>query len=220
MRAVVATSLVLLFAAPALAQGNRNLSPEWESLFNGKDLAGWTEIGHEKWVVEDGAIYGEGITEEYGYLATDKTYRDFHLSLRFKCEASGNSGVYLMSTYEVQILDSYNNDTYPDGQAAAIYGRKPPMVNASKLPGEWQTYDIIFHRPIFEGEKVVREATFTVFHNGVLVHDNFATPGGTNWVDKHTVADYEPHPDKLPLMLQDHDNPVRFRNIWLVELED
>ena len=100
MRAVVAPALVLLFTTSAFAQRNQSLVPEWESLFNGRDLAGWTEVGNEKWVVEDGAIYGEGITEEYGYLATEKTYRDFHLSLRFKCEASGNSGVYLHTEFE------------------------------------------------------------------------------------------------------------------------
>ena len=100
MRSLVATAFVLLLATAASAQGREPLAPEWESLFNGQDLTGWEKIGNEKWVVEDGAIYGEGITEEYGYLATEKSYRDFHLSLRFKCEADGNSGVYLHTAFE------------------------------------------------------------------------------------------------------------------------
>ena len=132
----------------------------------------------------------------------------------------GNSGVFLMSTYEVQILDSYENPIYPDGQCAALYGRTVPLVNACRKPGEWQSYDIFFHRPIFNGEKVVRKATFTVLHNGILVHDYVELEGGTNWRGEHMVAEYEPHEDKLPIMLQDHRNPVRFRNIWIRELAD
>jgi len=117
----------------------------------------------------------------------------------------------------VQVLDSYTNDTYPDGQAGAIYGQKPPMVNACRGPGQWQSYDIIFHRPIFDRKKVVRPATITVLHNGVLIQDHWVIKGAT----EHKVrAKYRPHPDKMPLMLQDHGNPVRFRNIWIRELPD
>jgi hypothetical protein len=100
MRFSFAVIFALLCTNAAVAQRPRNLGPEWESLFNGKDLSGWKEIGHEKWVVEDSAIYGEGVTNEYGYLATEKKYKDFHLFLRFKCEASGNSGVYLHTEFE------------------------------------------------------------------------------------------------------------------------
>ena len=125
-----------------------------------------------------------------------------------------------MSTYEVQILDSYNNPTYPDGQCSALYGRNVPLVNACRQPGQWQSYDIIFHRPRFEGNKVERKATFTVIHNGVLVHDHVELQGGTGWIDENTISNYSPHEDKLPLMLQDHNNPVRFRNIWIRELSD
>ena len=195
-------------------------------LFDGTDLSHWVSRsgGPAQWIVKEGYVE----VTKTGEIKTKKEFGSCHLHVEWatpaevkgKGQGRGNSGVFLMSNYEVQILDSYNNDTYPDGQAAAIYGRKPPMVNASRPPGEWQTYDIVFHRPVFEDSTVVRPATFTVFHNGVLVHDHFESPGGTWWVDEHTVTEYEPHADKLPLMLQDHDNPIRFRNIWLVELEE
>ena len=125
-----------------------------------------------------------------------------------------------MGMYEIQVLDSYDNMTYPDGQAGALYGRKPPLVNASRKPGEWQTYDIVFHRPIFEDGEVVKRATFTVFHNGILVQDSYELSGGTGWRGPHAISHYEPHDDKGPLALQDHGNPVLFRNIWIRELED
>jgi hypothetical protein len=126
-----------------------------------------------------------------------------------------------MGLYEVQILDSFENPTYPDGQAGALYGRKKPLVNASRKPGEWQSYDIIFHRPIFDEEgQPVRKATFTVLHNGVLVQDHVFLSGGTGWRGPHAMTDYQAHPDALPLRLQDHGNPVRFRNIWVRPLAD
>jgi hypothetical protein len=195
-------------------------------LFDGTDLSEWVNDDGEltEWVLKRGYFR----SNQTGDIVTKKKFGSCHLHVEWatpskvegKGQGRGNSGVFLMANYEVQVLDSYNNDTYPDGQAGAIYGRSAPLVNASRPPGEWQTYDIIFHRPIFKGDKVVRKATFTVFHNGVLVQDHFESPGGTHWINKHTVSDYEPHPDKLPLLLQDHDNPIRFRNIWLVELDD
>jgi 3-keto-disaccharide hydrolase len=123
-----------------------------------------------------------------------------------------------MGKYEVQVLDSYENKTYPDGQAAAIYGQYPPLVNASRPPGQWQSYDIVFRRPRFDGSgKLVSPARLTVLHNGVLVQDNRELSGPT----AHKARPpYEAHPDKLPLSLQDHGNPVRFRNIWIRELGD
>ncbi|MCP4726537.1 MAG: DUF1080 domain-containing protein, partial [bacterium] len=132
-------------------------------------------------------------------------------------QGRGNSGVYLMGLYEIQVLDSYDNPTYPPGMAASVYGQNPPLVNASRRPGEWQSYDIIFHRPVFKDGKVLRPAVVTVFHNGVLVHDHFECIGPTVYKKepKYTV-----HADKLPLSLQDHSNPVRFRNIWIRELPD
>jgi hypothetical protein len=122
-----------------------------------------------------------------------------------------------MSHYEIQVLDSYQNETYADGQAAAIYGQTPPLVNACRPPGAWQTYDIVFHRPVFGPDgSVVQRARFTAFHNGVLVHDNDVVTG---WTAHNRVATYQPHPDRLPLLLQDHAHPVRYRNIWVRELQ-
>ena len=125
-----------------------------------------------------------------------------------------------MGRYEVQVLDSFENKTYPDGQAGALYGRSKPLVNACRKPGDWQTYDIVFHRPVFEGENVVKRATFTVFHNGVLIQDHVELSGDTNWRGPHAVWPYTPHGDKGPIALQDHGNPVIFRNIWIRELKD
>jgi hypothetical protein len=127
----------------------------------------------------------------------------------------GNSGIFFMGRYEVQILDSYHNQTYFHGQAGAIYKQHAPLINVCKPPGEWQTYDIIFHAPRFEGETMVQPATFTVLQNGVLVQDHTEVLGTTVHVGMPT---YTPHPDKLPLMLQDHLVPVRFRNLWIREL--
>ncbi len=196
-------------------------------LFDGKDLSQWVseDGGPAKWKVEN--EYME-VVGETGSIRTKKAFGDCHLYIEWATPARvrgsgqdrGNSGVFLMSTYELQILDSYNNKTYADGQAAALYGRKPPSVNACRPPGQWQSFDIIFHRPIFKDGQVRRRATFTVLHNGVLVHDHYELPGGTWWRGPHAVSEYEEHPDKLPLMLQDHGNPVRFRNIWLVELSE
>jgi len=127
----------------------------------------------------------------------------------------GNSGVIIMDQYEVQVLDSYNNLTYADGQAGAVYGQYPPQVNASRPPGEWQTYDIIFHGPRFAADgTLTRKAHVTVIQNGVLVQDNVEIEGITAM--DHTA--YKPVPEKLPLHLQDHHNPVRYRNIWVREL--
>jgi hypothetical protein len=117
-----------------------------------------------------------------------------------------------MSRYEVQVLDSHQNATYADGQAAALYGQHPPLVNASRQPGQWQTYDMVFRRPRFgKGGAVTSPAVLTVFHNGVLVQDRAELWGPTDWLE---YTPYSPHPDALPLMLQDHDRPVRYRNIW------
>lgn len=128
----------------------------------------------------------------------------------------GNSGVFLMGRYEVQVLDSYGSLTYPDGQAAAIYGQYPPLVNASRPPGAWQTYDIVFHRPRFDAAgKLLEPAVVTVFHNGVLVQDGVVLTGPTA---PQSRPPYEAHPDKLPITLQDHGHPVRYRNIWVREL--
>jgi hypothetical protein len=128
----------------------------------------------------------------------------------------GNSGVFFMGRYEVQILDSYKNVTYPDGQAASLYGQHPPLVNASRPPGHWQTYDILFHRPRFDDNGVLlAPARVTVFHNGVLAQNDAVMTGATRHQQKAT---YSAHANELPIMLQEHGAPVRFRNIWVRKL--
>jgi len=126
--------------------------------------------------------------------------------------------VFLMTHYEIQVLDSYRNETYADGQAGAVYGQTPPLVNASRPPGQWQTYDILFHRPRFASDGTVRDsARVTVLHNGVLVQDNTVITG---WTVHAARARYQPHPDRLPLFLQDHGNPTRYRDIWVREVKE
>jgi hypothetical protein len=130
----------------------------------------------------------------------------------------GNSGVFLAALYEVQIVDSVHSKIYADGQAAAMYGQYPPLVNAGRVPGLWQTYDIVFHDARFDKDgKLLRPAIITVFHNGVLVQDHVELTGPTA---HHQRPPYQPHPERMPLRLQDHNYKVRFRNIWIRELRD
>ncbi len=215
---------------PVVTPGTDSTQPPSDAvvLFDGISLDAWTstEAGEEtRWIIRDGALMP---TPHSGMIQSRQEFGSCQLHLEWATPAKvegagqgrGNSGVFLMGQYEIQILDSYENSTYPDGQAAALYGRQKPLVNACRKPGEWQTYDIIFHRPEFRDGKVVKRATFTVLHNGVLVHDHVELSGGTGWRGGHAVSHYEPHGDKGPLQLQDHGNPVRFRNIWVRELED
>jgi hypothetical protein len=176
--------------------------------------------------VVDGALE---CVKKAGYIQTKQKFGSCQVHLEWASPAKvegdgqgrGNSGVFLMSYYEVQILDNYENTTYADGQAGALYGRKKPLVNVCRKPGEWQSYDIIFHRPLFDtAGKITRRATFTVLHNGVLIQDHTILSGGTGWNGPHAASEYQAHPDKLPFTMQDHGNPVRFRNIWLRELND
>jgi hypothetical protein len=164
-----------------------------------------------------------------GYIQSKQQFGSCQLHIEFATpgepqgtgQGRGNSGVFLMGQYEIQVLDSFDNVTYPDGQCGALYGRKKPLVNASRGPGEWQTYDITFHRPIFDEDgKVTRKAKFHVIHNGVVIHDNVELSGGTGWAGPHCATEYVKHADKGSLQMQDHGNPVRFRNIWIKEIED
>jgi len=199
-------------------------------LFDGseKSLKNWTDTkgGVTKWALVDGALES---VEKAGYIQSKGEFGSCQLHVEWATpkkvkgsgQGRGNSGVFLMGQYELQVLDSYNNITYPDGQAGALYGRSKPLVNASRAPGEWQSYDIVFHRPHFDAEgKVTRRATFTVFHNGVLIQDHVALTGGTGWQGPDAVSEYQAHGDKGPIQLQDHGNPVRYRNIWVRELAD
>ena len=197
-------------------------------LFDGKDLANWADDkgAPSKWVIRDG--YMESV-KGAGYARTKQQFGSCQVHVEFATpsvvsgtgQGRGNSGVFLQGMYEVQVLDSYENKTYPDGQCGALYGRAVPLVNACCKPGQWQTYDIIYHRPLFDqAGKVTKKAVFTVLQNGVLIQDGVELQGGTGWNGPHAVTDYVPHGDKGPLMLQDHNNPVRYRNIWIRELKD
>lgn len=200
-------------------------------LFDGSEKAlteNWTDTkgNPSGWKVVDGALESVKMA---GYIQTKEKFGSCQLHVEWATptkvegdgQGRGNSGVFLMNTYEVQVLDNYENVTYADGQAGAIYGRQKPLVNACRKPGEWQTYDIVFHRPLFDAAgKVTRRATFTVLHNGVLVQDHTVMSGGTGWMGPHAASEYQAHPDKLPFAMQDHGNPVRFRNVWIRELKD
>jgi len=194
-------------------------------LFDGKDLSQWrSQDGTPaKWLVRDG--YAE-VAAGTGPIITRRDFGSMQLHIEWATptppkgegQERGNSGVFLMTHYEIQVLDSYHNETYADGQAGAVYGQTPPLVNASRPPGQWQTYDIIFHRPRFGPDgRVLRPARVTVLHNGVLVQDNTEITGRTV---HGAVAHYAPHADRLPLGLQDHENPVRYRDIWIRELPE
>ena len=196
-------------------------------LFDGTSLDAW-EGG--PWVLRDGTMeVAARVEDESGKkpardLKTKQSFGDIQLHLEWRVpsevtgegQGRGNSGVFLMDRYEVQILDSHENVTYADGSAGAIYGARPPLVNASRGPGEWQTYDIIWRAPRFDGDRLTRPAMVTVLHNGILIHDHYILQGMT--VHKKAAV-YTPHEPTGPIRLQDHGNPIRFRNIWVRPLE-
>lgn len=192
-------------------------------LFDGKDLSHWTsESGKDPgWTVENGYMQ---VGSKEGIMTKDQI-GDCQLHIEWAAptppkgdgQGRGNSGVIFFGRYEIQVLDSYHAPTYPDGQASAIYGSYPPLVNATRKPGEWQAYDIIFTVPRFEGDKLVKPGYFTVLHNGVVVHNHAELLGTTN---HKTLPVYSAHPPQGALHLQNHGNPVRYRNIWYRELKD
>lgn len=192
-------------------------------LFDGHDLSHWQmkDGSAPKWQLGSGYFQ---VVPGSGYLYTREAFGDCQLHVEFAepdppkgdDQNRGNSGVFLHGLYEVQVLDSYRSPTYPDGEAAAVYGQFPPLVNASRAPGVWQSYDIIFHGPRFDAAgHLTRPARMTVLHDGVLVQDDVELTGPTA---HHQRPPYTAEPDKLPLALQDHGDPVRFRNIWIREL--
>jgi hypothetical protein len=214
---------------PVITPGEQNLPHGAPSdavvLFDGTDLSAWRSAdgGPSKWVAKDG--YMESVPGS-GYVYSRQSFGDVQLHVEWATptpaegtgQGRGNSGVYLMGLYEVQVLDSYENITYADGQAGALYGQYPPLVNASRPPGEWQSFDIVFRRPRFDRDgNLERPARMTVLHNGVVVQDAAELWGPTLWLQH---GPYRAHPDKLPISLQDHGNPVRYRNIWLRELHE
>lgn len=209
----------IVWPEPKVVEPGVNGSPPSDALvlFDGTDLSKWT--GGSAWIVKDG--YMESHKHD---LTTKERFGDCQLHIEFATPAKvesggqgrGNSGVFLADRYEVQILDSYGNKTYFDGMCASIYKQSPPMVNACRKPGEWQTYDIAFTAPRFHRDGAVeRPGYITLFHNGVCVLNHFELQGSTAW-DKPPI--YEKHALKTPIHLQNHGNPVRFRNIWVREL--
>lgn len=194
-------------------------------LFNGTDLSQWCTMTGDKpkWKVKGNFMETVAGT---GQIRTWQAFGDCQLHVEWATpnpphgtgQGRGNSGVFLMGQYEVQVLDSYKSDTYADGQASAIYGQYPPLVNVCRAPGQWQTYDIIFSRPHFDDDgKLIKPAFITVIQNGVVTQNHVKILGPTNWQNS---LPYEKHPPKLFLALQDHANPVRYRNIWIRELPE
>ncbi len=234
----VATLLVL----PTLAQQNK-MKPEetevWEPeprmvttapdkapsdaivLFDGTSLDQWVSgsdgSSPAEWEVADGAVT---VLRGKGEIRTKQEFSDYQLHIEWKSptviegegQGRGNSGVFMQGRYEVQVLDSYNNRTYSNGQAASLYKQRIPLVNATKPPGEWQTYDIIWTAPRFNADgMLISKARVTVLHNGVLVQNNVELDGPTEYIG---IPKYKAH-GPGPIILQDHGNPVSFRNIWI-----
>jgi hypothetical protein len=187
-------------------------------LFDGRDISGWIHLDGRpaEWKVENG--YME-VMAKTGNIKSKQEFGDCQMHIEWavpekaegESQGRGNSGVFMMEIYEIQVLDSYNNITYADGSAASIYGQYPPMANACRKPGEWQSYDVVWIAPRFEGERLISQAVITLFHNGILVHHCRKLIGPTT---HRQVLVYKPHPLSGPLMLQDHGHPVRYRNIW------
>lgn len=234
-------TIATCFAQPAPRNGDPKLTEYWDPpvriiapgktnadapsdaivLFDGKDVSKWKsqkDGGDVKWKIEDGALVVAGGT---GNIETKQGFGDCQLHIEWRTPAEvkgnsqgrGNSGIFLMGRYELQVLDNYNNRTYSNGQAASIYKQTPPLVNASRGPGEWQTYDILFTAPSFQEDGTVKTpARITVFHNGVIVQNNTTIWGSTQYIG---TPNYERHSAKEPISLQDHGNPIAFRNIWI-----
>jgi hypothetical protein len=191
-------------------------------LFDGKDLSKWSSAkeGDAKWEVKDGAFT---VTKGMGDIKTRQTFGDIQLHIEWReptnstgeGQGRGNSGIFLQEKYELQVLDSYESPTYSNGQAGSIYKQHMPLVNATRKAGEWQTYDVVYNAPRFsEGGSLIVPARITVFHNGVVIQNNTSICGATGY---RGLPTYEAH-GKGSIQLQDHGNPVSFRNIWVREL--
>jgi hypothetical protein len=189
-------------------------------LFDGKNLSAWEGDNAEepKWKIIDGLVIADK-----GGLRTKQKFENYQLHIEWRIpenitgsgQGRGNSGVYMQGIYEVQVLDSYGSETYANGQAASIYKQSPPLVNAMRKPGEWNVYDIIYSAPIFKEDGTYRVPPYiTVIHNGVLVQNHTAILGTTEYIGFPRVVKHGPG----PIMLQDHNNPIAFRNIWIREL--
>jgi hypothetical protein len=187
-------------------------------LFDGTSLEGWEgKDGPAEWEIVDGAMQvvpGTGNIRSKAHMGSCQLHVEMRSPHEVKGDGQGrgNSGIFLMGLYEVQVLDCFQNPTYPDGTTGAIYGQYPPLVNACRPPGEWSTYDIIWEAPVFDGETLVTPAYVTVLFNGIVLHHRKELQGPTM---HRELAHYTPHPATGPLELQDHGDLVRFRNIWV-----
>jgi len=205
---------------PIVTPGETNSDPPADAvvLFDGTDFSQWR--GADQWKIEDGvAVVGKG------QITTTKEFGDCQLHIEWSAptppkgegQGRGNSGVFMMGRYELQVLDSYENETYSDGQAAAIYKQTPPAANATRPPGQWNTYDVFWTAPRFEEDGSLKSPAYiTVMHNGVLVLNHFELLGDTPF---NRPPEYKAHPPQGPISLQDHGNPMRFRNIWVREFK-
>lgn len=204
---------------PVVDPGETAASPPSDAivLFDGTDMSAWKN--GERWPVKDGVAFAGK-----GYVTTKQEFGDIQLHMEWSAptevkgdgQKRGNSGVFFMGLYEVQILDCFENTTYPEGQTGAVYKQVAPMANAMRKPGEWNTYDILWNCPRFNASSQLEEPAYvTVIHNGVVLLNHFALRGDTPWARPPRYIDIGP---KGPISLQDHGNPVRFRNIWVREL--
>lgn len=239
----IITLIVIACSTHTFAQGDPKITEQWLPeprvvtpgktnadapsdaivLFDGKNLNNF-ESGNgsiAKWQVENNSMT---VVKGTGVIKTKQKFGDCQLHIEWRSPAEvkgdgqgrGNSGIFFMGLYELQVLDSYRNRTYNNGQAGSIYKQLPPLVNASRKPGEWQAYDIIFTAPRFNKDSTLKsQARITVFHNGVLVQNDMAIWGATQFIG---IATNKMHAEKEPIILQDHGNPVSFRNIWIREL--
>lgn len=194
-------------------------------LFDGKDLSMWenTNGGPAEWVVKDGIIT---VDKKKGDIRTKDEFNDFQLHIEWRVpkgisgsgQACGNSGVYLQGMYELQVLNSYENDTYVNGQAGSVYKQSAPLVNATREPGEWNVYDIIYKAPVFKADGSYRDRPrVTVFHNGVLIQNDTEILGTTEYIGVPRVVKH----GAGPILLQSHGDPsepISYRNIWIREL--
>lgn len=218
---------VILFDGKGLSQWRKTLVGYGGSMAEvekvAKKRAAMTEYEEQdaEWEVKDGAMI---VVPGTGAIETRRAFGDIQLHIEWLSpvdpgktgQGYSNSGIFLMGTYEIQVLNSYENPTYSNGQAGAMYKQSIPLVNACRPPGEWQYYDIIFTAPRFAGDgSLIKPATITAFHNGILIQNHFELKGPCIYRGE---PHYVPHPEKLPLLLQDHGDRVRFRNIWVREL--
>jgi len=207
---------------PVVTPGEGTAAPSDATvLFDGSNLDAWVKLDGSpaEWKVENGYVE---VVPGTGNIKTRQSFGTVQLHVEFASpelvkgdgQGRGNSGVFLQELYEMQVLDNYNNPTYPDGAVGGIYGQYPPLANAIRKPGEWNTYDIIFEAPVFDGDTLVSPAYVTILLNNILLHNRKALRGPTN---HRVTTPYEAHGDR-PLMLQDHKDLVRFRNIWIREI--